>query len=133
MSAMIDTRNLVKEYVMGEHRVYALRNVSIAIQEGEFVRARLKIRDLCGRSAERLVGGNVNAVGRALEEKAVSNFLNLETFTDWRRTGYPAITLVQNAVTNSIPRRLLYPQSEKINNPQPQQSALLTEKVWWEN
>ncbi len=34
---LIETRKLIKEYVMGEHRVYALRDVSISISEGEFV------------------------------------------------------------------------------------------------
>jgi putative ABC transport system ATP-binding protein len=37
MPVLIETRNLVKQYVMGEHHVYALRDVSISIQEGEFV------------------------------------------------------------------------------------------------
>ncbi|MCG2615454.1 SusD/RagB family nutrient-binding outer membrane lipoprotein [Terrimonas sp. NA20] len=68
-----------------------------------------------------------------IEEKAIANYLSLETFTDWRRTGFPALSLVKNAVTTSIPRRLLYPQSEQINNPQPQQAAKLTDKVWWDN
>lgn len=74
-----------------------------------------------------------NALQLIIEEKAVSNFLNFETFNDWRRTGFPALTIVDNAVTDAIPRRLLYPQSEKINNPQPQQSAKLTDKIWWDN
>jgi putative ABC transport system ATP-binding protein len=34
---LIETHKLVKDYVMGEHRVYALRDVSISISEGEFV------------------------------------------------------------------------------------------------
>lgn len=34
---LIDTRDLVKEYVMGTNHVFALRGVSIAIDEGEFV------------------------------------------------------------------------------------------------
>lgn len=37
MSALIETHHLFKEYVMGEHHVYALRDVSITINEGEFV------------------------------------------------------------------------------------------------
>ena len=74
-----------------------------------------------------------SALRLIMEEKAVSNFLNFETFNDWRRTGFPALTIVDNAVTDVIPRRLLYPQSEKINNPQPEQSAKLTDKVWWDN
>lgn len=74
-----------------------------------------------------------NALQMIIEEKAVSNFLNFETFNDWRRTGFPELTIVQNAVTSTIPRRLLYPQSEKINNPQPEQSATITDRVWWDN
>lgn len=73
-----------------------------------------------------------NALQFIIEEKAVSNFLNQETFTDWRRTGFPALTIVQNATTTAVPRRLVYPQSEKINNPQPQQSATLIDRVWWD-
>ncbi|MBS1186882.1 MAG: transporter ATP-binding protein [Burkholderiaceae bacterium] len=37
MSALIETSHLIKEYVMGEHHVFALNDVSIAIDEGEFV------------------------------------------------------------------------------------------------
>ena len=37
MTTLIETRNLCKEYVMGEHHVHALREVSLSIAEGEFV------------------------------------------------------------------------------------------------
>jgi len=37
MTNLIDTRNLVKEYVMGTNHVFALHGVSITIEEGEFV------------------------------------------------------------------------------------------------
>jgi putative ABC transport system ATP-binding protein len=37
MTHLIDTRNLVKDYVMGTNHVFALRGVSVAIDEGEFV------------------------------------------------------------------------------------------------
>ena len=37
MSTLIETRNLVKEYVMGANHVFALRGVSVDIHEGEFV------------------------------------------------------------------------------------------------
>jgi len=37
MSTLIETRNLIKQYTMGEHQVLALHNVSISIAEGEFV------------------------------------------------------------------------------------------------
>jgi hypothetical protein len=72
-----------------------------------------------------------NAEQRIIEEKYVANFLNLEIFNDWRRTGFPKLTKVPNALSD-IPRRLLYPEVEIISNPQPQQSAKLTDRVWWD-
>ncbi|WP_183558885.1 SusD/RagB family nutrient-binding outer membrane lipoprotein [Mucilaginibacter sp. SP1R1] len=72
-----------------------------------------------------------NAIQRIMEEKSVANFFNIENFTDWRRTGFPAITKVDGALSD-IPRRLLYPQSEILTNAQPQQSAKLTDRVWWD-
>ena len=72
-----------------------------------------------------------NALQRIMEEKSIANFLNEENFTDWRRTGFPLLTKVQGALSD-IPRRLLYPESEILTNPQPQQSAVLTDRVWWD-
>jgi putative ABC transport system ATP-binding protein len=37
MTHLIETRKLIKEYVMGSNHVFALRGVSISIAEGEFV------------------------------------------------------------------------------------------------
>ncbi len=72
-----------------------------------------------------------NALKRIMEEKAIANLFNFETFNDWRRTGYPELTKVDGALSE-IPRRLLYPESEVLTNPQPQQSAKLTDRVWWD-
>jgi hypothetical protein len=72
-----------------------------------------------------------NAIQRIMEEKSIANFLNIENFTDWRRTGYPAITKVNGALSE-IPRRLLYPQSELLSNSQPQHPAKVTDKFWWD-
>jgi hypothetical protein len=73
-----------------------------------------------------------NALQWIIEEKAIADYLSIENFSDWRRTGFPAITAVPNALS-AIPRRLIYPQSEIIANPQGIQSAKLTDKVWWDN
>ncbi|ULQ51516.1 SusD/RagB family nutrient-binding outer membrane lipoprotein [Flavihumibacter fluvii] len=72
-----------------------------------------------------------NALQLIMEEKATANFLNMENWVDWRRTGYPVLTKVPNALSD-IPRRTLYPQSEKISNPQSQQTAKLTDRLWWD-
>lgn len=72
-----------------------------------------------------------NALQRIIEEKVVADFLSSENWTDWRRTGFPLLTKVPNALSD-IPRRILYPQLERSSNPQPQQSSKLTDKVWWD-
>ncbi|MEP6613051.1 MAG: SusD/RagB family nutrient-binding outer membrane lipoprotein, partial [Mucilaginibacter sp.] len=72
-----------------------------------------------------------NALQLIIEEKFVANFLSQENYTDWRRTGFPALTKVKHALSE-IPRRVLYSQSEIVANPQPQQAAKLTDRVWWD-
>ncbi len=74
---------------------------------------------------------NSDALQRIMEEKSTANFLNTENWVDWRRTGFPELVKVPNAASE-IPRRLLYPQVEIISNPQPQQSAKLTDRLWWD-
>lgn len=81
----------------------------------------LSSRTLTSANAERLI----------IEEKGIADFLSLENFNDYRRTGFPALTPAPNALS-AIPRRVLYPQVEIISNPQPQQSAKLTDRVWWD-
>lgn len=72
------------------------------------------------------------ALSAIMEEKAVINFLSPEIFNDWRRTGFPALTKVQNAISD-IPRKMLYPLNEVTNNPQPDHSGdALTGRVWWD-
>ena len=72
-----------------------------------------------------------NALQRIMEEKKIANFLSIENFNDWRRTGFPQLTKVPNALSD-IPRRLLYPQVEITSNPKSVQSARLTDRVWWD-
>ena len=74
---------------------------------------------------------STNAKQLIIEEKNIANFLSLENFNDYRRTGFPVLPPVPNALS-TVPRRVLYPEVEIISNPQPQQSAKLTDRVWWD-
>jgi hypothetical protein len=74
---------------------------------------------------------NSNALQLIIEEKTIANYLSIENFNDWRRTGFPAITKIP-AGLSEIPRRFLYPEAEIIANPQAVQSAKLTDRVWWD-
>jgi hypothetical protein len=73
-----------------------------------------------------------NALQRIMEEKRIANLLSPENFTDWRRTGFPILPAVPNAIS-ATPRRFVYPQSELNTNPQAQHSATAVSKLWWDN
>lgn len=49
-------------------------------------------------------------------EKYVAMFSHIEAWTDWRRTDLPALTPVPGANLPAIPRRLPYPETERLYN-----------------
>jgi hypothetical protein len=70
-----------------------------------------------------------------------------EAFANWRRSGYPELTPVQNStyqvtshVSNEIPRRFTYPSSESQSNPANYLEAVkrlkngdrMNSRVWWD-
>lgn len=73
-----------------------------------------------------------NAIQQIINEKYVADFLSIETYNDWRRTGFPTLALAQNPYVNYIPRRWPYSSTEILTNPQPQQSATTADRVWWD-
>jgi len=66
-----------------------------------------------------------------ITQKYIALFLDPETFSDWRRTGFPQ--LEPNTGT-AIPRRYPYPQTEtdyNVNCPKPDQVGLF-DRIWWD-
>ena len=70
-------------------------------------------------------------------------FNDYESFANWRRTGIPVLTPVNypgNVTGGTIPRRLIYPQSEASVNGPNYTAAIsritggdkLTSRVWWD-
>ena len=71
---------------------------------------------------------------KIMNQKYLSSFLQIETWTDWRRTGFPALVKATGAVTSEIPRRLLYPADERLYNGENMPTGLtLTNRVWWDS
>ncbi|WP_271766613.1 SusD/RagB family nutrient-binding outer membrane lipoprotein [Aquimarina algiphila] len=73
----------------------------------------------------------------------IVTFLNdIESFANWRRTGFPVLTPVNypgNESNGQIPRRLRYFEREQTTNPQNYQAAVarqgadqFTTRVWWD-
>lgn len=81
-----------------------------------------------------LSGTNSDKISQIINEKFVANFgVMQESWTDWRRTGFPAIVKVANAVTTDIPRSLPYPQGEiDANKNAPPQKPNLLVRVFWD-
>ena len=63
--------------------------------------------------------GGTELIAAIMNEKYKAMFLNMQTMSDWRRTGYPVFEDRKGNSTeceNGTPRRLLYPELEKKTN-----------------
>ena len=78
-----------------------------------------------------------------MNEKYVAMFTSTESWTDWRRTGFPTLTAPADANLSDIPRRMPYPEGEYLYNsanvPMPLTSTpdekfgvASTYRLWWD-
>ena len=81
-----------------------------------------------------LTGTTAQQLEQIINEKYIANYgVVVEPWTDFRRTGYPTLTLPSNAVVPYFPRSLFYPQSEIDNNPENAiQKSGMNVKVFWD-
>ena len=85
-----------------------------------------------------LTGSVANQIQQVIEEKYIALFgVSVEPWTDWRRTGFPTLTIPVNAINgvSAVPRTLFYPQSEIDLNPNcpGQKPQSLQNSVFWDN
>lgn len=72
-------------------------------------------------------------LAKIMVHKYLASFTEVEVFTDWRRTGFPAIQpVVDNVTGDIIPRRLPNPQSERLYNPNAPAAPAITTRLWWD-
>jgi len=71
-------------------------------------------------------------LAKIMTGKYVGLYLQSEVFSDWRRTGIPALPLAKNAVETQIPRRYPYPLNERLYNPNTPDGLKITDRVWWD-
>ena len=83
-------------------------------------------------NANKITPANIS-LETIMNQKYLSSFLQIETWTDWRRTGYPVLALATGATKSEIPRRLPYPQDERLYNGDNMPAGLtITSHVWWD-
>ncbi|OWP79454.1 SusD/RagB family nutrient-binding outer membrane lipoprotein [Flavobacterium oreochromis] len=81
-----------------------------------------------------LSGTDIQKLEMIINEKYIANYgVVLEPWSDWRRTGFPTLSLPSTAVVGYIPRSLYYPQSEiDTNSGNVIQKTGLNVRVFWD-
>ncbi|MBC9911267.1 SusD/RagB family nutrient-binding outer membrane lipoprotein [Chitinophaga varians] len=71
---------------------------------------------------------------KIMNQKYVALFAQIETYTDWRRTGFPTLTPNPSNVLNkpAIPRRLPTDQNERLYNKNVVVTSDILKPVWWD-
>jgi len=72
---------------------------------------------------------------QVMNEKYVAMFSHVEAWTDWRRTNYPTLAVYPGAQYAEIPRRLPYPQNERLYNSNfidLQGADGFLQRLWWD-
>lgn len=68
-----------------------------------------------------------------MEQKYIAMFTQSESWTDWRRTGFPTLTPITGS---QVPRRFPYPQSERNRNRAQLEKVsggvTIFTRVWWD-
>lgn len=79
-------------------------------------------------------GTKDSAIAYIMNEKYYAMYLSPEAWVDYRRTGQPELT-PNDGVLSQIPRRFIYPTSERLYNPNGvnQNTNLLNPGLWWDN
>jgi len=74
--------------------------------------------------------GATATLEKIMTEKWMALFGSLEPYNDYRKTGFPTLTVNPSGRLNVIPKRFPTPQTERVGNRNAPVPAL-TEAVWW--
>lgn len=73
---------------------------------------------------------------KIINQKYIHNCTDSEVWVDWRRTGFPTLSIAPNPATpnGQIPRRFVYPLNERLyNGANMPDGQLQDQRVWWDN
>ncbi|MEO1052462.1 MAG: SusD/RagB family nutrient-binding outer membrane lipoprotein [Bacteroidota bacterium] len=118
-----DARDYLEEGIVG-----AMGEAGVAQADFDaYLQARLTAFDNATTDDERL--------SIIMRDKWVALFGNgIDSWTDWRRTGFPAFQLSQTVLSpdGDFPRKMLIPQNELAANPKSPTNDRINIRVWWD-
>jgi hypothetical protein len=129
-------------FIRAEAAVYGVAGIAADSFYRSGIRASMSMANVSAAATEAYIAANpfptagteADKIKRIIEEKYVASYgIIMEPWTDYRRTGVPALVVPNNAQYPTVPRSLFYPQSEKDRNQNsPAQKADLSERVFWD-
>ena len=78
------------------------------------------------------INGDPVTLEKIMTQKYINSFGTNQAWADYRRTGYPDLTIAPDAIIPQIPTHYPYPQSELDYNTDNVPAATLSDKVWWD-
>lgn len=129
---------VTKGYISGNANTHYIEAIKASMEYNE-----VPAGDIAGFLSEKAL--NTGSQSAALEQIATQNWIALfsqgvESWNEWRRTGYPVLTPAFEADLNQIPSRYNYPTIEASLNTANYNDAVsaqgvddLTTPVWWMN
>ena len=134
------------QFLMAEAVVKGYITGNAATYYNEGIRASFEFNELEADYATYMAQSGVTYTAvNALKQIAEQNWLGMfdqgiESWTEWRRTGFPVLALPVDAVVDAIPSRFNYPPIESSVNAVNYDAAvaaqgpdLLTTDIWWMN
>lgn len=125
------TRNLIT----GDANAYYIEGIRASLEYNG-----VSAGDITGYLGERVLDSNqATALNQIAMQKYIALFSQgVEVWTEWRRTGVPALTPAYEGDLNQIPSRWTYPSTEASINTTNYDAAvaaqgpdLLTTPIWW--
>lgn len=102
-----------------------------AFQEG----VAASVSDVTGTDNQTWLDANINNIASPdletiITEKYIALYSTVMPYDDYRRTGFPVLQTVQDAIAAAVPNRFPYPQSEITYNSNTPSAVPLTTKLW---
>lgn len=128
------------EFLMAEAAQKGFISGSASMHYEAGMAASFEANEVVGSS---YIAANLLLPSTALEQIGTEKWTALytqgiESWTEWRRTGFPTLSPYPSPFLNEIPSRLFYPNSEQLNNTVNYNNAVLsqgednlTTPIWW--